>query len=282
MSGFYIVNRHDRERVITLQRVAENTGSAVYLDDAAESKLPVPTGTMPYADIVTYDAAVKNLSTYTIQYDSGKGPLYISTQPVATTSAAAGDDVTLTVVASAGAGTKTYQWYKDGNKLTTANWGASAPTASLVNNAVTLKSIGDYWCVVTDGSNTQVTSDRARLDVTASTITVVGATQYSADGVAWASAIPNGVLVVDTPVSFYVRTLPSALAAPDDGNYIYQFNMATVGSGGLQLRNDMPNRAHITGKTPADQIGLTFSVNCKVKDSTGTEVTGTALTKAWA
>lgn len=53
MAGFYVVNKNDQKRVITLRRVADNTGGAVYLDDAAEAALPAPTGTMPFADLTT-------------------------------------------------------------------------------------------------------------------------------------------------------------------------------------------------------------------------------------
>lgn len=280
MAGFYIVTRHDKERVLTLRRVADNTGSAVYLSDAAEAALPAPTGTMPFADIVTWAAAVKDTAVYTIPYDAGKGPLYISTQPTSQ-SVAAGTDVTFTVAAAAGTGTKSYQWYYQGYKID-GNENATALTASLVNSVVTKQSSGDYWCVVSStGGNEQVKSNPATLTVAASAITAVGQTQYSADGVAWADTIPDGVMVAGAPVDFFIRSNPASLDDPDDGDYVFSFTMAHIGSGGIFLRNDMHNRAHVTGTTPADQIGLTFSVNCSVKDSAGTSVEGTALEKDW-
>jgi hypothetical protein len=164
MAGFYIVTKHDKERVLTLRRVADNTGSAVYLDDAAEAALPAPTGTMPGADVVTYAAAVKDLSVYTIPYDDAKGPLFIKTQPVATQTVAEGDDATFTVVAG-GAGAKTYQWYYEGI-LIDSGVNASAATASLVNSAVTPESAGAYWCVVSTVGNQSVTSAHSVLTVT--------------------------------------------------------------------------------------------------------------------
>ncbi|MGL5904238.1 MAG: immunoglobulin domain-containing protein [Cetobacterium sp.] len=278
MAGFYVAERNDRERVVVLTRVADNTGGALWLDDEAIAALPQPTGTMPFADIVTYAAAVKDLAVYTIPYDAGKGPLYISTQPTSQ-SVAAGTNVTLTVAAAAGTGTKTYQWYYQGFKIDgTIN--PTALTASLVNNAVTKLSNGDYWCVVSS-TGEQVTSRPATLTVAASLITAVGQTQYSADGETWANTIPDGVMVAGAPVDFWVRTNPASLDDPDDGDYVFSFAMAAVGSGGISLINDMRNRARITGTTPVDQVGLTFSVNCSVKDSAGTSVTGAALEKDW-
>lgn len=119
----------------------------------------------------------------------------------------------------------------------------------------------------------------------AANVTVVGQTQFSANGTSgWSDTIPGGTLVAGSPVDFYVRTNPATLVASDDGSYDYQFLMATVGSGGLSLVNDPvdQNKAHITGTTPLDQAGLTFSVNTTVVDSDGTSVTGTALSGTWA
>lgn len=119
----------------------------------------------------------------------------------------------------------------------------------------------------------------------AANVTVVGQTQFSANGTSgWSDTIPGGTLVAGSPVDFYVRTNPATLVAADDGSYDYQFLMATTGSGGLSLINDPvdQNKAHITGTTPLDQAGLTFSVNTTVVDSDGTSVTGTALSGTWA
>lgn len=189
MAGFYAVTKDDRGRKVTLRRVADNTGDAVYLTDAAEAALPVPTGTMPFSDLVTYAGAVKNTAVYQIPYDADAGP---------------------------------------------------------------------------------------------SVITVVGLTQYSADGSVWSDTIPNGVLIAGNPVDFYVRTNPAGLTRADDGSYTFNFLMQTVGSGGLSLINVGHNLARIAGVTPLDQVGQTFSVNCTVVDISNNSVTGTALTKVWA
>lgn len=113
-------------------------------------------------------------------------------------------------------------------------------------------------------------------------MTAVGQTQFSADGTTWTDTI-TAVLKAGSPVDFYIRTNPASVIAADDGSYDYQFQMVTEGSGGLSLINDaaIQNKAHITGTTPADQVGKTFSVNCKVVDSYGTTVSGTALSKVW-
>lgn len=281
MAGFYDVTNHPKERVVQYRVInspADAIGTAVYLSDEAEAKLPTAAAVLPYADLVTYDPALVNATYYVIPYDAGKGPLYLTTQPTSQ-SVAAGANVTLSVVAAAGTGTKTYQWYYQGFKIDgTIN--PTALTASLVNNAVTKQSSGDYWCVVSS-TGEQVKSNAAKLTVAASTITAVGQTQYSADGVTWADTIPDGVMVAGSPVDFYIRTNPAELVAPDDGDYVFSFLMGTTGAGGLSLRNDMRNRARVTGTTPADQAGLTFSVNCTVKDSAGTSVAGTALEKDW-
>lgn len=188
MAGFYSVTKDDRARLITLRRVTANTGGAVYLTDAAEAALPQPAGTMPFANITTWAAAVKDTSVYQVPYDADKGP---------------------------------------------------------------------------------------------SLITVVGQTQYSADGGTWSNTIPNGVMVAGSPVDFFIRTNPAGLTRADDGSYQYNFLMQTVGSGGISLINVGVNKARVTGTTPLDQAGLTFSVNCTVKDGSNHSVTGTALTKVW-
>lgn len=79
MAGFYVVTKNDRERKITLRRVADNTGGAVYLADAAEAALPAPTGTMPFASLITWAAAVKDTAVYQVPYDADKGPSVIAT-----------------------------------------------------------------------------------------------------------------------------------------------------------------------------------------------------------
>lgn len=112
----------------------------------------------------------------------------------------------------------------------------------------------------------------------------VGQIQFSADGVDWVDSIPAGTMKVDTDLDFYVRVNPETLSPDDDGSYEYDFAMATVGSGGLSLVNgsgDARNTAHITGSTPADQVGITFQVNGLVKDIKGNSIAGTNLTQDW-
>ncbi|XAO54203.1 head outer capsid protein [Yersinia phage vB_YenM_P778] len=126
-------------------------------------------------------------------------------------------------------------------------------------------------------------SINAIFKATTAKVSAVGVTQYSADGVTFTDTIPTGVLKVDTPVDFYIRTKPESVVAADDGTYDYQFKMVTAGAGGLSLVNDATeqNKAHITGKTPADQVGILFSVNTTVVDAYGTKKVGTALTQTW-
>lgn len=114
-----------------------------------------------------------------------------------------------------------------------------------------------------------------------SLITVVGQTQYSADGVVWSDTIPDGVMVAGSPVSFFIRTNPASLVRTDDGTYTYNFQTETVGSGGISLINIGANLAKVAGTTPPDQAGLTFSVNCTVVDGSAHEVVGVALEKDW-
>lgn len=284
MAGFYDVTNHPKERVVQYRVInspADAVGTAVFLSDAAEAKLPTAAAVLPYADLVTYDPALVNATYYVIPYDAGKGPLYISAQP-ANATPTGGTDATFTLTAAGGedGATRAYIWYKNGVPI------QGATTATLTIAKATQKDNGNYWCVVKSavvgtGRHEEVTSNVVTLTATPSLITAVGQTQFSADGVTWGDTIPDGVMVAGSPVDFYIRTNPDELVAPDGGDYVFIFMMGTTGAGGLSLRNDMRNRARITGTTPADQSGLTFSVNCTVKDSAGTSVAGTALEKDW-
>lgn len=113
------------------------------------------------------------------------------------------------------------------------------------------------------------------------TIKTVGGLQFSTDGTTWVDAIPAGTMKVATPVSFFIRAKPSTVVEADTGLYQYNFLMATEGAGGLSLVNTARNQAKITGQTPADQVGKTFSVNVTVIDKKGNKVSGTPLTQAW-
>lgn len=285
MPGFYDVTNHPAERVVQYRRIespSDAIGTAVYLEDAAETALPAAVTALPYANLVTYPGAVVNATTHVFPYDAAKGPLYISTQP-ASASPKIGANATFTVAASAGpaSGTKTYKWYHDGDLI------SGATTATLTVTGATLDSEGQYWCVVSStasGKTEQAESNHVALNLATSVISAVGQIQYSADMVTWANSIPSGILVAGSPVNFWVRANPANLVDKDDGAYVYKYLMATVGAGGLSLRNQKTTTgtiSQISGITPSDQAGLTFSVNCTVVDSAGTEVTGTALSKAW-
>lgn len=112
-------------------------------------------------------------------------------------------------------------------------------------------------------------------------LTAVGKVQYKADlaDATWSDTIPDGVLIAGKPVKFRIRA--NGVTPTDNGTFRYDFLMATEGAAGLNLYNTGPNEAMITGTTPEDQVGKTFSVNVTVKDSIGTSKTGTALTKDW-
>ncbi|EAB4417301.1 hypothetical protein D7B12_17885 [Salmonella enterica] len=142
--------------------------------------------------------------------------------------------------------------------------------------------IGSYIQAAINGLNVRIPPAK---------ITAAGQVQYSKDAATWTDTITD-VLKVATPVDFFIRVNPSSLVAPDDGTYQYNFLMTgqpdgsggnTAGIGGLSLINDAttPDKAHITGQVPADQVGKLFSVNVTVKDAYGTAVTGKALSKAW-
>lgn len=286
MAGFYDVTNQPLERLVQFRRIdapSEAIGTCVYLEDAAIAKLPPVVDTMPFADLVTYDAALVNAQVHAVGYDADAGPLYLTNQP-ANATPKLGANATFTVAAAAGpaSGTKSYTWYHDGDLIT------GATTATLTVTGATLGSEGQYWCVVSStaaGVTEHVESNHVRLNLADSVVSAVGQIQYSADGVTWANAIPNGVLVVGQPVNFFVRANPATLVDKDDGSYRYDYLMATVGAGGLFLRNQATTIgviAQISGTTPLDQVGINFSVNCTVKDSAGNSVAGTALTKAWA
>lgn len=112
-------------------------------------------------------------------------------------------------------------------------------------------------------------------------IKTVGKVQYSADGESgWQDTIPAGLMKVSTPLTFYIRA--KEVDPADDGSYIYKFQIAAGTGDALSLQNTDVNKAKISGTAPEGMLGKTFSVNCTVEDSYGTEVTGTALTQAWS
>lgn len=116
----------------------------------------------------------------------------------------------------------------------------------------------------------------------AAVLSDAGAVQVSTDGGdTWDTTFPDGFLVAGSPVDFTARIDPDSLDESDDGSYEYDFIMETSGAGGLSLINTSRDIAHITGTTPADQAGLTLTVNCTVKDKAGNTADATAVSGDW-
>lgn len=112
-------------------------------------------------------------------------------------------------------------------------------------------------------------------------IKTVGKVQYSADGESgWQDTIPADFMKVSTPLTFYVRA--KEVSPEDDGSYAYKFQIAAGTGDSLTVQDTGVNKAKISGTASEDMLSKTFSVNCTVEDSYGTEVTGTALTQAWS
>lgn len=78
MAGFYEVTKSDKARKVYFRKVSVSSRTAVYLDDTAEGKLPAPITTLPFSDLVTYDADLKQSTVHAISYDADKGPSVIS------------------------------------------------------------------------------------------------------------------------------------------------------------------------------------------------------------
>ena len=122
--------------------------------------------------------------------------------------------------------------------------------------------------------------ERHTATVVHASIKTVGKVQYSADGsTGWQDTIPEGLMKVNTPLTFYIRV--KEVDPVDDGSYVYKFLIAAGTGDALSLVNTDVNKAKISGTAPEGMLGKTFSVNCTVQDSSGKEVTGTALTQAW-
>lgn len=112
-------------------------------------------------------------------------------------------------------------------------------------------------------------------------IKTVGKVQYSANGESgWQDTIPEGLMKVSTPLTFYIRA--KTVDPEDDGSYTYKFKIAAGTGDSLTVQDTGVNKAKISGTASEDMLSKTFSVNCTVEDSYGTEVTGTALTQAWS
>jgi len=100
------------------------------------------------------------------------------------------------------------------------------------------------------------------------------------DGETWSSSFPDGFLVAGSSVDFYVRVNPDSMVDADDGSYEYDFLMAGA-AGGLSLLNSQRDMAHVTGTTPADQVGLTLNIECSVIDSAGNSMDSAPISGDW-
>lgn len=78
MAGFYEVTKSDKARKIYFRKVSVSSPTAIYLEDAAEAKLPAAISTMPFANLTTYDPALVQATVHAISYDADKGPSVIS------------------------------------------------------------------------------------------------------------------------------------------------------------------------------------------------------------
>lgn len=102
-------------------------------------------------------------------------PLHLTTDLPAMTTATAGDDVSLKVVAAGGTAPYSYKWYYNLgygadtylDPTDSGNPNPSAATATLVNHAVDSASSGLYRCVISDATGDEIASMQTTLVVTA-------------------------------------------------------------------------------------------------------------------
>ena len=106
-------------------------------------------------------------------------PLHLTTDLPAMTTATAGDDVSLKVVAAGGTSPYSYKWYYNPGYgadiyidptdpgVPGGNPNPSAATATLVNHAVDSASSGLYRCVISDATGDEIASMQTTLVVTA-------------------------------------------------------------------------------------------------------------------
>lgn len=78
MAGFYEVTKSDKARKIYFRKVSVSSPTAIYLEDAAEAKLPAAITTMPFANLTTYDPLLVQSTVHAISYDADKGLSVIS------------------------------------------------------------------------------------------------------------------------------------------------------------------------------------------------------------
>lgn len=100
----------------------------------------------------------------------------ITTQPVGATYAPDATATALSIVATASAGTLSYQWYSNTTESTEGATAISGATSAEYTPSTTTEGTTYYYCVVTD-TNGSVTSDIVAIKVTNSTEAIVGYTE---------------------------------------------------------------------------------------------------------
>lgn len=126
---------------------------------ASKVTFNVTTGTVYYFGVDGFDADTGGITLNLALSPVGGIKPTITTQPLSLTTVA-GNNVTLSVVASAGTSAISYQWYFNGTAL------SGATSASLTLNNVTTANGGTYTVTVSTEAG-MVTSDPATLTVTA-------------------------------------------------------------------------------------------------------------------
>lgn len=115
-------------------------------------------------------------NTFTITREVAATLPVITTQPVGAKYAPNDVAAALSVVATASAGTLSYQWYSNSTESTEGATAISGANSSEYTPSTATEGTTYYYCVVTDG-NGSVTSDIVAIKVTNSTEAVVGYTE---------------------------------------------------------------------------------------------------------
>ena len=115
-------------------------------------------------------------NTFTITREVAATAPSITTQPVGAKYAPNAVATALSVVATASAGTLSYQWYSNTTESTEGATAISGATSAEYTPSTATEGTTYYYCVVTDG-NGSVTSDIVAIKVTNSTEAVVGYTE---------------------------------------------------------------------------------------------------------
>ncbi len=117
-----------------------------------------------------------NFADFTITREVAATAPSITTQPVGAKYAPNATATALSVVATASAGTLSYQWYSNTTESTEGATAISGATSAEYTPSTATEGTTYYYCVVTDG-NGSVTSDIVAIKVTNSTEAVVGYTE---------------------------------------------------------------------------------------------------------